>query len=221
MADNYRSGLVLQGQPVGNLKLSKAVAADGTLVDPNGYGLVELIPDSATATSRTITLVNGSIDGQVVTLVNVAGSSYSVELADSGNVKLQYAWYPLQDDSLTLMWSVYRSAWIEVGRTLQSQKLAVSLTADDTTVTVLDRTLIEITSDDTTAANRTFVLTAGLYDGQRLALTLVSDSSTTCQLADSGTVKLSAAWEPLQWDTLHLVYSATATAWLELARADN
>lgn len=221
MSDNFRSGNLTQGYPLGMLTKQQAISADATLVDPSGYSKVELLPDSATATSRTISLVDGQYEGQMVVLANVVGSSYTVELLNTGNVKLQYAWYPLQDDTLTLVWSVYRGKWVEVGRTMQSQLLSVSLTADNQVITPLGNTYVEITSDNTTASARTFTIAAGLYDGQRLCLVLVSGTSTTAELADSGTVKLSAAWTPLQDDSLTLVYSTSRTAWIELARSDN
>ena len=49
---------------------------------------------------------------------------------------------------------------------------------------------------------------------------LLNDSAQTIHLADSGTVKLSAAWSPGQNDTLGLWY-VTAVGWVELFRSNN
>lgn len=102
---------------------------------------------------------------------------------------------------------------------LGSKTTAVSLTADNQAVTLTDERVLAITSDNTTAANRTFTVSAPAFDGQELFLIMVSGSSTTCQLAVGSTMKISASWEPVQNDTLSLIgYSGV---WYERGRADN
>lgn len=96
---------------------------------------------------------------------------------------------------------------------------AVSLTADNQAVTVGDACLLAITSDNTTATNRTFTLSVPAYNGQQLTLLMVSAASTTCELADSGACNLSATWTPLVGDTLTLI--GYTSVWYEVTRADN
>jgi len=95
----------------------------------------------------------------------------------------------------------------------------VILIADNTAVSVAEERLLLLASDDTTAANRTFTLTASSIVGHELTIIFTSGTSTTAQLADTGIQKLSAAWEPLQFDTLSLI--SDGTNWIELGRADN
>lgn len=94
-----------------------------------------------------------------------------------------------------------------------------TLIADNTAITLTDEQLLLLASDDTTAANRTFTLVASSIVGHQLTIIFTSGTSTTAQLADTGIQKLSAAWEPLQYDTLSLI--SDGTNWIELGRADN
>lgn len=79
--------------------------------------------------------------------------------------------------------------------------------------------MLQIGSDNTTAANRTFTLTPSTLVGHRLLLYFYTGSSTTAQLADSGTMKLTTVWEPLQYDVLELV--SDGTNWNELCRGNS
>lgn len=97
---------------------------------------------------------------------------------------------------------------------------AVSLTADNQVVTVGLLKMIRLSSNDATPANRTFTLTAGSYVGQMLVLTW--DDTNAGQLADNTatpTVRLSAAWEPTEDDTLTLIWDGDE--WMELCRSAN
>jgi hypothetical protein len=99
------------------------------------------------------------------------------------------------------------------------KSLTATLIADNTAITLGDATLLLLGSDDTTAANRTFTLVASSVVGHLVRIVFTTGTSTTAQLADTGIQKLSAAWEPLQFDTLCLV--SDGTNWIELCRADN
>lgn len=93
----------------------------------------------------------------------------------------------------------------------------VYLTADGTAVNPENFTMLLVSSDNTTAANRTFTLNASTVGvGHELMLLFTSGSSTTAELANSGIQKLSAAWTPTQYDSLHLVFDGTN--WVEVAR---
>lgn len=114
----------------------------------------------------------------------------------------------------------FRDGYLVKGEPLGALPQDVTLTADDTTIILGQQTaLVRLYSDNTTAANRTFLLPPGWIVGQDLSLVLMSGASTTCQLQDSGTVALSAAWTPLQYDTLRLMW--TGTNWVEMCRSDN
>ncbi len=95
----------------------------------------------------------------------------------------------------------------------------VTLTADNTAVTMADERLLLLGSDDTTATNRTFTLTASSIVGHQLLIIFTTGSSTTAELADTGIQKLSAAWTPVQYGALSLV--SDGTNWIETGRSAN
>lgn len=115
--------------------------------------------------------------------------------------------------------SNFRSGYLNQGDPLGMTTLEVNLIADNANIDVSLYSMVKITSDNTTATNRTFTITNGVVVGQMVVLTLVSGSSTTCDLQDTGNVALSAAWQPLQDDTLTLVWQGAK--WVEICRADN
>lgn len=119
--------------------------------------------------------------------------------------------------------SNFRSGDLVRGAPLGMNVRTVNLTADNQAVTVVTPnelySWLQVSSDDTTAANRTFTLAASALVGHTLLLSFVSGGATTAQLADTGAVKLSAAWEPVQYQTLTLV--SDGTNWLETSRSAN
>jgi len=111
----------------------------------------------------------------------------------------------------------FRDGTLQQGQAFQSVSKTVYLTADNTAVPIDLETLILIGSDNTTAANRTFTLGASTVGaGHVVTLIFNTGASTTCQLADSGTMQLTPAWEPVQYDTLTLM--SDGTNWNELSR---
>ncbi len=115
--------------------------------------------------------------------------------------------------------SNFRSGYLNQGDPLGNTTLEVNLTADNQNIDVSLYGLVKITSDNTTATNRTFTITNGVVPGQTMYLTLVSGASTTADLQDTGNVALSAAWQPTQDDSLLLIWQGSK--WIEVARADN
>lgn len=113
---NYRDGLLQRGAPVGKTSRAVSLTADNQVVLLQGCARIDLVSDSATATSRTFTVESSTMDGQELELCLISGSSTSCELADSGNMKLAGAWLPLQYDVLLLAWNTNASAWVEQGR---------------------------------------------------------------------------------------------------------
>lgn len=95
---------------------------------------------------------------------------------------------------------------------------SVSLAGDDVVIPTDGVGLILLASDSTTAADRTFTLQVSSQVGQQITLVFTAGSSYTCQLADTGTMKLQGgAWTPLQYDTLQVI--SDGTNWVELGRS--
>lgn len=93
----------------------------------------------------------------------------------------------------------------------------VTLVADNQVVDPEVFAMIDLRSDSATSTARTFTLMPSpLGSGHRLTLLFTSGSSTTCELADSGTMKLITNWVPVQYDTLSLM--SDGTNWLEVSR---
>lgn len=101
---------------------------------------------------------------------------------------------------------------------LQGKALTVSLTADDQAVNPAGYGVLLITSDNGTATNRTFTLTASSLVGHRITL-IFTHATNQAELADTGIQKLSATWSPGQYDTLDLI--SDGTNWNEVARSNN
>ncbi len=117
----------------------------------------------------------------------------------------------------------FKSSNLVPGMALGQDPTNVMLTADNQYVQVAYGRVgfLRLSSNDTTAASRTFTLSNGAVDGQVMCVHFVSAASTTAQLADSGNVKLSAAWEPTVDDTLTLMWDKLSAVWREVARVDN
>jgi hypothetical protein len=105
------------------------------------------------------------------------------------------------------------------GTVVVSQASATTaLTADNQAVTPGSSFTLQLTSDNATAANRTFTLSAtGAITGARY--TIIAPASNACELADTGIQKLSTAWSPGAYDTLTLLFDGTN--FLEVGRSDN
>ncbi len=120
LSANFRSGNLVQGQPLGATDMTVMLSADNQFVNPNQTigaapaALIHLQSDNATATNRTFTLNDGQFMGQGLTLIFESGSSYTCDLQSAGNAKLTAAWQPLQYQSLNLEWNGFY--WIELGR---------------------------------------------------------------------------------------------------------
>ncbi len=116
----------------------------------------------------------------------------------------------------------FRPGYLVQGQPLGMNYNQVLLTADNTNI---DPTLpapvsmLQIGSDNTTSTTRTFTLSASPLVGHRLLLYFYTGASTTCELADSGTAKLTTTWSPLQYDVLELV--SDGTYWNELCRGNS
>lgn len=111
----------------------------------------------------------------------------------------------------------FRPGYLQRGSPLGAVRKQVMLIADDTQIDCSGIGYLELSSDSATAANRTFTIVGSTLVGQELEIVFHSGSSTSAQLADSGTCKLSAVWEPLQYDSLTLFWEGSY--WIEKARS--
>jgi hypothetical protein len=112
----------------------------------------------------------------------------------------------------------YRGGYLQRGAVGPRVAKTVLLSADDQAINPNKVSLVYIQSDNTTATNRTFTLLDGQFDGQDLVLNFKSGSSFTCDLQSGGNVQLVAAWQPLQYENLHLMWDGTQ--WCEVARSE-
>lgn len=113
----------------------------------------------------------------------------------------------------------FRPGYLEQGQPLGTLRTNVMLSADNQVVNTSNVAYLALSSDNTTASNRTFVLTDSTLEGQVLTIVFESGSSTTCQLANSGNVSLTAAWEPTQYGSLSLMWDKLAAKWVEVCRS--
>ena len=114
----------------------------------------------------------------------------------------------------------FRDGYLVQGEPLGNIVQDAVLIADDQIVILNNKTAyLRLTSDNTTAANRTFSFQNGWIVGQILYLSFESGSSTKAQLLSSGNCVLSATWAPDQYDTLTLLWSGNK--WLKIGRSTN
>jgi hypothetical protein len=113
---------------------------------------------------------------------------------------------------------------LDVNGGLTTEPATVNLTADNQVVTVGNRSYIRLASDNATATNRTFCLTAGT-SGQYLTLEMSSNkgellnNSTGCGGASVASLIAGATWTADGNDTIELIYNGTN--WLQISRAAN
>lgn len=161
-------------------------------------------------------------------------SQFSHALIDNGNSILLSAWggslimpsrTPFNPNKYTKLTNVEPTAARtstlpdSTGTLMQAQaSTTTALTADNQAVTPGANRILQLTSDNATATNRTFTLSAtGAITG--MTYILIGPASNQCELADTGIQKLSATWTPGPTDTLTLLFDGTN--FIELARADN
>jgi len=117
----------------------------------------------------------------------------------------------------------FRNANLVPGMALGELYYNVSLAADDTQINVGRNPFLRLTSDNTTAANRTFTLVNGAVDGFVLHIALCAIGATAtgrAELASSANVVLNGGtWSPAVNDTLTLQWDAAQTIWRELGRS--
>lgn len=101
---------------------------------------------------------------------------------------------------------------------LGSASTTTALTADNQVVTPGSNRIIQLSSDNATATNRTFTLSAtGAITGWDYVI--IGPATNQCEIADTGIQVLSATWSPTAGDTLTLHFDGTS--FIEVARAVN
>lgn len=143
-------------------------------------------------------------------------ASETIDGATTQTILAQYGVLHIKGDT-----TVNSGKWwrINTGKaTMAEASTTVDLTADDQAVAPGYGTRIQLTSDNATAANRTFTLSAtGAIRGQ--IYVLIGPATNQCEIAVSGIQKLSATWSPTALDTLTLLFDGTN--FIELARSNN
>lgn len=111
----------------------------------------------------------------------------------------------------------FRDGSLTRGQPLGMTVQQVTLSADNTRIDASSASLLLLTSDNATAANRTFLLNSSPLVGHELIIVLAS-ASTACELANSGTCKLQSGWTPAsQYQSIALV--SDGTYWVEKSRS--
>ncbi len=229
---SYFEQVVAEG--LGTLELVGAAKLHDSLVTlcaDNGSGYVSCVPTSPNC-ARNVFLqlaITGDIDstaagGNVFICAQSIGASNVFSASDvvlTTTDSLADALSSLP--GWTGLGNVSPVCRLDVNGALRLRPTTVALTADNQVVTVGDRSYIRLSSDNATAANRTFVLAQGAGAGHGLTLEwtgtnageLVDDSA----VSGGGNHRLSATWTPTQYDTLQLIWNGTD--WIETSRSVN
>lgn len=112
----------------------------------------------------------------------------------------------------------FHDGYLDTQSDLGKLSSTTQLLADNQSI-VLDpgQGMLFLTSDNTTAANRTFTISNGSVAGQQLTIVMTSATANAANLANSGNVKLSAAWNPATiYSNITLMFDGTN--WIEIAR---
>jgi hypothetical protein len=124
---NFRDGSLIQGQAMTALTKTVLLTADNTGVSVDLETMLLIGSDNTTATNRTFTLTPSTVGaGHTLRLeFNTAGST-KAQLVDTGTMKLNGDWLPVQYDTLTLISD--GTNWVELGRSYVGQTTTTALT---------------------------------------------------------------------------------------------
>lgn len=195
---------------------NQIVTFDGT----SGYKFqsATAVLDGGDLSSLTSLAVdNISLDGNAITSTDTAGD-ITLTPDTTGDVVIDGQKWPQADGSANQVQYTDGSGQLAYGYANLVDNHSIELTSDDQAVSQGLSTLVILTSDDGTAANRTFTIADGTYVGQRVLL--YWNDTDEGQLADTGTMVLTANWEPTDaGENLELVW-ADGTNWVEIGRID-
>ena len=111
----------------------------------------------------------------------------------------------------------YRGGYLQQGAVMGMTHFSKLLSADNMVINPNKGSLLFLSSDNTTATNRTFTLLNGTWKGQKLTINFNVGSSYTCDLQSAGNVTLVEAWQPVQYEILEIMWDGVE--WCEIARS--
>ncbi|MBS1561314.1 MAG: hypothetical protein JSS89_06890 [Bacteroidetes bacterium] len=97
--------------------VTQLVVADNTAVTVSGTTSFLRLDGNGVPATRTVTLANGTSDGQLMVIRGVAFGANGVELQDAGNLRLSGDSQLNNNDTLCLIWDATSAVWVEVSRT--------------------------------------------------------------------------------------------------------
>lgn len=115
--------------------------------------------------------------------------------------------------------SNYRDGFLQQGAPTGATDKQLTLTADNTVVSVRGVSLLRLNSDNATSTNRTFTLGAGDKMGHQLSI-IFEAASNQAELVSTGNAKLAggATWTAsTQYDSIQLQWNGTY--WVEQSRS--
>jgi len=96
--------------------VTQAIAADNTLVTIASSTSFLRLEGNGVPANRTVTLSNGTSDGQFLVIRGVAFGANGIELQDAGNLRLSGDVQLNNTDTITLIWDATSNVWVEVAR---------------------------------------------------------------------------------------------------------
>jgi hypothetical protein len=96
--------------------VTQAIVADNTAVGVASNTTFLRLDGNAVPANRTVTLNNGTSDGQLLVIRGVAFGANGVELLDAGNLRLTGDSQLNNNDTIILIWDATSAVWIEVAR---------------------------------------------------------------------------------------------------------
>lgn len=174
--------------------------------------VVYLLPDAAAASYAVMSSTLATNAPDIVNSVTGASASLVFEGSTANAFETSLtATDPTADRTVTIPNAT--------GTVILAQaSTTTALTADNQAVTPGSNNRIQLSSDNATATNRTFTLSAtGAITGQ--IYILIGPAANACEIAATGIQKLSATWTPSAVDSLTLLFDGTN--FIELARSNN
>jgi hypothetical protein len=168
------------------------------------------------------TVATGTLNGNGSGLTNLNAANIASGLLPdarlSGNVAMLN-----QNETVNAQWTFNNNTTFTQGTTTRlgitgyDEQVNSPVIADNTLI-VVSASVMVISSDDVTPANRTFTLPNGTVPGQLLVLV---NNANNSQLQDAGNANLTADMDFGPGDTIQLIWSSAQNKWLELSRANN
>ncbi len=97
--------------------VTQLVVADNTALTVGGTTSFLRLDGNGVPANRTVTLSNGTSNGQLMVIRGVAFGANGVELQDAGNLRLSGDSQLNNNDTLCLIWDGTSAVWVEVSRT--------------------------------------------------------------------------------------------------------